>query len=236
MLTSWFTGVTRGTVINHEPKDLNIPPRVSLIITNIENVVNESEDGQDESRFLTLEVRRTPDDMKQIREFIQRARPDIQTELELIQVCWNLITLRTITLHKKIEKDLPIREFKRFLTLCQARALLCNRDTTTDEDIDAMEKFLTYSKPMINSTTPGFTRKESAVFGCLTGNWKTVNEIVKGTGMTMSDVYRALRGREGSFQQPRGGLMSKEPQLEHIEEHSDTENNIHLFRLIPTGE
>ena len=80
VLTSWYTGVDRGTVVNHEPKTLHIPARVSLILTSVESVVQETDDGQDESRFLTLEVRRTADQMKAIREFIQQDHPDIKPD------------------------------------------------------------------------------------------------------------------------------------------------------------
>ena len=231
MLTSWFTGVTRGTVVNHAKKDLHIPPRVSLILTSVENVVLETDDGQDESRFLTLEVRRTTDQMKAIRSFIQEDHPDIKPFLEVVHAVWTAITPRDVKLHKTVDKDIPIREFKRYLTLVQAHALLCNRTTTTDEDFDDIDRFLTYSKPMIDSSTPAFTRKEAAVLGCLTDKQMTISEIVSGTGMTIYEVYRALHGIRGSFQNPTGGLMAKEPRLEYVQERSDYLNNVNLFRL-----
>lgn len=232
MLTSWFTGVTRGTVVNHQKKDLHIPARVSLILTSVESVVLETDDGQDESRFLTLEVRRTNDQMKQIRSFIQEDHPDIKPALDVVFAVWTAITPRNVNIHKRVDKDIPIREFKRYLTLVQAHSLLCNRTTTTDADFIAIDQFLTYSKPMINSTTPAFTRKEAAVLGCLsTERRKMISEIVSETGMSILDTYRALRGREGTFQHPSGGLMAKEPRLVYIQERTPGENNIHLFGL-----
>lgn len=229
MLASWHTGVTRGTVVNQTKKDLHIPARVSLILTSVESVVLETDDGQDESRFLTLEVRRTADQMAAIRKFIQQDHPDITSALDVVYAVWSAITPRNVTLHKTVEKDIPIREFKRYLTLVQAHALLCNRNTTIDADFDAIEKFLTYSKPMIDSTTPAFTRKEAAVLGCLSIAKKTVGEIVSATGMTMQDVYRALHGKEGTFQNPKGGLMAKEPRLEYVQVSTPGANNIHMF-------
>lgn len=231
MLTSWQTGSVRGTVIQNAAQDLIIPARVSLILSSLDSVVSQSDEAQDESRFLTLEVKRSPEQMAAIRQFIQGDRPDIKKERGLICAVWDLITPREVKLHKVIEKDLPIREFKRFLTLCQARALLQNRTETTDADFDAIEKFLTYSRPMINSTTAAYTPKEAAVRDCLTVNAMTVPEIVTATGMTIQNVYRALHGVKGTFQKPNGGLMGKEPLIEHIEERSETLNNIHLFRL-----
>ena len=129
----------------------------------------ETDDGQDESRFLTLEVRRTPEQMKAIRTFIQEDHPDIKPALDVVYAVWTAITPRNVKIHKTVDKDIPIREFKRYLTLVQAHALLCNRTTTADADFVAIDQFLTYSKPMLNSTTPAFTRKEAAVLGCLTG-------------------------------------------------------------------
>lgn len=231
VLTSWFTGVDRGTVTNNEPKTLHIPARISLILTSIDSVVSQSDEGQDESRFLTLEVHRTSDQMAAIRQFIQSNKPDLKKELSTISAVWNLITPREITLHKTIEKDLPIREFKRFLTLCQARALLCNRSSTNDQDFDAIEKFLSYSRPMINSTTAAFTRREAVVRGVLTDKLKSVSDIVDETGMSIADVYRALHGNRGTFQNPTGGLMQKESRLQHSEERPEHKNTIHQFRL-----
>jgi hypothetical protein len=232
MLTSWFTGVTRGTVVNHTKKDLHIPARVSLILTSVESVVLETDDGQDESRFLTLEVRRTPDQMAAIRQFIQEDHPDIKPALDVVYAVWTAITPRKVKIHKILDKDIPIREFKRYLTLVQAHALLCNRTTTTDADFVAIDHFLTYSKPMINSTTPAFTRKEAAVLGCLVpGKMKAVADIVSEASMTIQDVYRAVHGREGTFQNPRGGLMAKEPRLLYARERTEGENDIHRFGL-----
>ena len=231
MLTSWFTGVTRGTVVNHIKKDLHIPPRVSLILTSVESVVLETDDGQDESRFLTLEVRRTKEQMAEIRTFIQEEHPDITAALEIVYAVWESMSARNVALHKTIEKDIPIREFKRYLTLVQAHALLCNRATTIDADFLAIDHFLTYSKAMIDSSTPAFTRKEAAVRDCLTDKWKTIPELVTETGLSIDTVYRAIRGRKGTFAQPGGGLMAKEPRLEHREERSEWTNNNHTFRL-----
>ena len=65
---------------------------------------------------------------------------------------WDLIASQNVTLHKKVDLDITMREFTRYLSLVQAHAILCNRTTTTDADFIAIDQFLTYSKPMINST------------------------------------------------------------------------------------
>jgi hypothetical protein len=229
MLTSWHTGVERGCVINMKTEMLHTPPRISLILTSIDSVVAQSEEGQDESRYLTLEVRRTPDQMMGIRKFIQEGKKDISKEIEVVRALWDLITPQEITRHKIVERDLPVREFRRFLTLIQARALLHGRTTTTDEDYDAIEKFLTYSKPMINSTTAAFTRSEAAVRSILTKDPKTIPDIVEETGLSIYRVYRAIRGAKGNFTTPGGGLMEKEPNLIHVIVKDEFVNDKHTF-------
>ena len=231
VLTSWYTGVDRGTVVNHEPKTLHIPARVSLILTSVESVVQETDEGQDESRFLTLEVKRTADQMKVIREFIQQDHPDIKQDLEVIHAVWIAITPRDVKIHRAIERNVPIRELKRFLTMVQSHALLCNRTETTEADFSAIDMFLSYSKPMIDSETPAFKRKEAVVLQCLSSKPMTVSEIVDATGISILEVYRALRGTTGSFSTPSGGLMQKERRLIHNEERSATQNNLHTFKL-----
>ncbi len=232
MLTSWFTGVDRGSVTNQDARTLHIPARISLILTAVESMVRETDEGQDESRFLTLEVRRTTEQMKKIRDFVQEPHPDVGPDLDIIYAVWSLITPGVVALHKKIETEIPIREFKRYLTLAQSHALLCNRTTTTDADFLAIDQFLTYSKPMINSTTPGFLRNEMVIMQCLVdGKHKTAQEIQDSTGLTIQAVYKALRGKEGTFQNPKGGLMSKEPKLEYARESVPGINDMHTFWL-----
>lgn len=210
ILTSWHDGVKRGTVTpTGQARDLEVPRHVSLILTCIESVCEESADGQDESRFLTMEIRRSPEDDRQIRAFIQEKKPDIIQELEIIRGIWGIIPVREIKLHKRLDVDIPVRDFKRFMTLVKCHALLCNRDQTTDEDIDAIEKFLNYSKPMLDSTTAAYTRPEKVVFSVLTNKKQTMNEISSLTNLAFLQVVRAIRGGRGSFADPRGGLLAK---------------------------
>jgi hypothetical protein len=210
ILTSWHDGVKRGTVTSTgKALDLTVPRHVSLILTCIENVVEESADGQDESRFLTMEIRRSHEDDRLIREFIQQEKPDITPALEIIHGIWKIIPVREIKLHKELEQDIPIRDFKRFMTLVKCHAQLCNRNQTTDEDIDAIEKFLNYSKPMLDSTTAAYTRPELVLIGALSQDRKNPNELSIISGLNHQQVIRAVHGAEGTFTKPRGGLMAK---------------------------
>ena len=204
MLTSWFTGVDRGSVTNQDARTLHIPARISLILTAVESMVRETDEGQDESRFLTLEVRRTTEQMKKIRDFVQEPHPDVGPDLDIIYAVWSLITPGVVALHKKIETEIPIREFKRYLTLAQSHALLCNRTTTTDADFLAIDQFLTYSKPMINSTTPGFLRNEMVIMQCLVdGKHKTAQEIQDSTGLTIQVCLQSPSRERRDFPKPQ---------------------------------
>lgn len=231
MLTSWFTGVKKGTVIKGEPVSLYIPKRVSLMLTSVDDVVDTSVEGQDESRFLTLEVRRTKEQLRDIAKFIQLPSPDIRGYLNVVYAIWDRILPRTVYIHREIELSGTIREFTRYLTLIKAHALLCNRDTTDDTDIAAIDEFLSYSKPMLNSTTAAFTRNEAAVRGCLTDFPKTIAQISKESGLPIRGVYTAIRGKSGTFDTPSGGLMMKEPRLIFKVERSELQNQIFTLQL-----
>jgi hypothetical protein len=102
-----------------------------------------------------------------------------------------------------------IRESKRFLTLVKSHALLCNRDTVTAKDIKEVEKFLTYSKPMLNATTAAYTRNEAAVMGVLGNGWKTIDEIKLEAKISDQRTRRAIHGRHGTVEKPDGGLLEK---------------------------
>ena len=236
ILTSWKTGCDRGTVRNQEAIDQHIPSRVSLILTSIESVCKETDEGQDESRYLSVKISRTKEDQKAIREFIQEPHPDISGELETIYAVWDIISTDVeVKQHKVVETDVPFREFKRFLALIKARALLMGRTETIDDDIDAIQKFLKYSNPMIDSTTAGFTTYEKMVDACLVYDaWLTVPQIQEKTGLKFYIVARALRGSRGTFQSPSGGLLVKS-KIKMTTERREYENNITLFKKFVSG-
>jgi hypothetical protein len=220
ILTSWHEGVIRGTVINNKAVDLEVPKHVSLILTSIDSVCEIGKEGQDESRFVTVEVRRTAELDKEIREFIQKQRVDISKQLSLIHTVWNLIPEQEVTIHKLIDRNCTIREFKRFMTFVKCNALLHNRTTTTDDDFNEVESFLAYSKPMIDAQTPAHQRDEEAILSILTSQWKTIKEIRHDTGMSYLRTIRAIRGNTGTMENPSGGLLNDK--LVNIDYNTDT--------------
>lgn len=214
VLTSWHDGVLHGTVINQAPKNLTIPRHVSLVLTSIESVCKTTADAQDESRFLTLEIHRSADQEREIREFIQQKKEDVSHHIRVIHEVWNIIPKKPVILHKSFDNEFPVREFKRYLTLLKCNALLYNRDVTTEQDVEDVKAFLSYSKPLIDSKTAAYTRNERAVIDALNGVWQTPNDLKKGTGMPQASIFRALRGKAGTFERPEGGLLVKDKALE----------------------
>lgn len=234
ILTSWDTGSNRGTVNNGESKELHIPPRVSLILTNIDSVCGNTDDGQDESRFFNLEIRRTPEDIKTIMDLRQDEVANIDHELSVIMAVWELIPeMNSVRRHRKVTSDLTLREFNRYLELVTGHALLCGRTLTNDDDFIEVEALLGNTIKMVDSTTAGFTRREIAVIQVLNDCQNhDVNEISKKAKMSPIAVYKALRGKSGTFRNASGGLLAKvKGNLSHIVERSDLENDRNVFVL-----
>lgn len=218
MLTSWHDGVERGIVKFPDPLTVVIPKHVNLILTAVDSVVEESAEGQDESRFLTIVITRTKEDVNEIAKFVQQDKPDVSKDIEVLLMVWDCIPQKKVSLHKIFEQKGQIREFKRYLTLLKCNALLHNRTKTNDHDVEEVDQFLTYSKPMIDQKTAGYDRDEKIIIQVLTdnrGSWQSTDDIKNKSNLPLLQVYRALRGRRGTFQCPSGGLMSKSKLLEH---------------------
>ena len=233
ILTSWEEGVTRRTVSNHKGTDLKVPKRVSLIMTNVDSVARETDDGQDESRYLTIEVRHTPIEMERIWKFVQtEATPFDKERMTVLHLVWDEMPSDVdIILHKEFPFKGTMRETKRFATMVQAHALLRNSPTTSDVDIDAVEQLLTYSKKMVNSNTAPLTRNEEALLNTLTKEWEVCKDVAARLKITQDKLYVAIRGKNGSFDNPTGGLLKKEARFEVRQTNNPEEANAKSIRL-----
>jgi hypothetical protein len=218
VLTSWDTGVERESMDGTKTEHLSVPKHINLVLTTVDQIVEVSEDGQDESRFLTLPI--TTDAVKErtIRDFMQAEKPSIDLELWMVHTFMEQMPRRKVTLHRSFTDTGPEtrREFKRYLTLLKCHALLCNRETTNEEDVVAINTFLTYTRPMVNSTTPGLDDKHRAVLDCLptiTGKppdkygLLSILDIMRETKLTDGKVRRVLHGKGGTIENPVGGLL-----------------------------
>ena len=216
ILSSWATGVHRGTVnTNREAETLYIPPRITLILTAVDTVSKLSDDGQDESRFLTLEIRRTHEDEERIKEIMQQEKPDISHEMEIISAVWELIPEIEVKIPFLFKTSLTLREFNKFMAVVRASALLHNRVIASSDDVKFANELFTYCRQMIRGDISGFTRNEKALIQLLNencgngGRYLTTADISKECNIPNSSVYSALRGKNGSFEKPNGGLVTK---------------------------
>ena len=233
ILTSWDSGVERMTVNQGKGVELKVPKRVSLIMTNVESVAQVSDDGQDESRYLTIEVRHTNDEMERIWKFVQlEAQPFDKGRMTLLHMVWDEMPLDVdIALHKEFPFKGTMRETKRFATMVQAHALLCGRQTTSDADITAVENLLSYSKKMISSSIAPLTRNEEALRATLTPEWEPCPDVAARLKITRDKLYVAIRGKNGSFENPTGGLLKKEARFEAKQASNPDESNVRYIRL-----
>ena len=233
ILTSWDTGVGRLTVNKGDAEEISVPARVSLIMTNVDSVARETDDGQDESRYLTIEVRRTMEELEQIFRFVQTEMKTFdKSQMDMLRMVWDIMPMDIeIKLHRKFPFQGTMRESKRYLTMIQSHALLCGRDTTQESDVDEIDKLLTYSKKMVNSNTAPLTRAELALKTALTQEWEDAKSLSVRTKMTRDKIYKAARGREGSFDNPTGGLIVKEPRFETRTISTESESNMREFRM-----
>jgi len=216
ILTSWDTGVERLTVNLGKGVELKVPKRVSLIMTNVDSVARETDDGQDESRYLTIEVRRTTYEMEQIFKFVQTdAREFDVDQMTMLRMVWdNIPAMVNVKLHRVFDFQGTMRESKRFLTMVQAHALLCGREETNESDVEEIVKLMTYAKKMVNSNTAPLTRNEAALIATLTQEWEPCGDVAARLKITRDKLYIACRGKRGSFDNPTGGLVVKEPRFE----------------------
>lgn len=212
ILTAWEEGSDRETMAGKEWVTVKVPKRLNMILTSVESVSRETDDGQDESRFLTLDILRDTESDRAIRRFMQQPKSDISGNIAIIQTTWEIIPETEVSLHRVIERELPFREFARYLSLVKACALLHNRTTTTEDDLRFVDMLLQRSRPMIAGDIAGLTKNEKAVMDFLKTRpeVRSMKEIQQGLGIPLNAVYRALRGRVGTFQSPTGGLLMKE--------------------------
>lgn len=201
-----------------------------MILTTADTVAKVSDENQDESRFLILEIRRTEYDRHKIRVAMQGTPPDIAEDLKVIESVWtvmpkcvinatnNAVTGNTVAFHRLFDAEIPLRDFQRYLAMIRASALLHGRTTTTDDDVVFVANVLSYARHSINSTTAGLTPIERAVQQTLQKEAHvypvSISQIQGFTNLPVYTVYRALRGKDGSFEHPVGGLLTKDPNVQ----------------------
>jgi len=223
MLAGWREPTTYYTV-DRASKEVHIKQRITQITTSADGLSNVSSEGQNESRFSTIEIQRTGEQLKAILDFIRTEHEPIsKDENERRLAAWQFIIDNPRDIEIPFSKEITVsdeslskfREFKKFLCLIRASALLHGRTIATQADFHKAQKLWTYLLLMLDNETAGFPKSERVVF-------ETIMELSKGgkrvrlstlkstlSKMNESNIYRALRGREGTFSNATGGLLSK---------------------------
>jgi hypothetical protein len=244
ILTSWSEGCTRGVVgKNGNIENYAIPARISLILTAVDEIVENSDDAQDESRFLTLELRTDEQRERHIKKMTLLGTIDISERLKVVLAVWdliqdtyvkiptNIVPINTDAIAKdSFIDDMTTREFKRYITLLKAHALLCNRDTVDNTDVKAVKLMLTRTRSMIAADIAGMTMREKAVRNAIERLNRpcTIAEIKNELNNVFPDhaIRRALRGKTGTLESPTGGLLKKDKTLSMK---NDLDTREHVF-------
>jgi len=223
MLAGWREP-TRYYTVDRKSKTIHLKERITQIVTSADGLAEVNSDGQNESRFCTIEIRRSEDQMKEIMKFIRAEKiPISNDDRKLLESAWKFIINNPRNIEIPFSGDIliddsavyKIREFKKFLCLIRASAILHGRDIASQEDFNKATKLWTYLLLMLDNETAGFSKSENTVFQKLTelssGGKRVYLSSLKTTLSKMREpnIYRALRGRVGTFTNPTGGLLSK---------------------------
>lgn len=225
IIAGWRGKSMYYSVDNGESKGIVVPERITQIITSADGIATTDTEGQNESRFTTIEISRSKETLVSIIDFIKKTDQDLDAPIDkkLLDVIWSLITNRKLRVEIPYLDNISVgdealtklREFKKFLCLIRAVALLRGRTVANTEDFDEAQKLWSYILVMIDNEIPGLTKTENVVFKKiqqLTGGGKRVELSALKSALpelAESSIYRAFSGKNGSFTNPTGGLLTK---------------------------
>lgn len=249
ILSGWLDGYTYHSVEDGKPKEMYIPNRISRIVTNTESLSHEFSCGQDESRFVQIEIFRNEETARMIIDFIQEPHVEPKEDIEICRAILKHIAdidLK-VTIPKLNKDNIPdprqIRRVKQEMTVQRCVAILNGRTEATEEDIREANMFMGYTLRMLSPELPGLGRNEKYIYDIIyeyfskskgTQSLPIPDLQMKTNGkLTSSRFYDALRGDGGTFDNPSGGLLKKVPGL-HIR--NVTESNEYGTKVLSTKE
>lgn len=237
ILSGWLDGYTYHSVEDGKPKEMYIPNRISRIVTNTESLSHEFSCGQDESRFVQIEIYRHDETARSIIEFIQEPHVEPKEDIEICRAILKMISELNakITIPKLNINNIPdpkqIRRVKQEMTVQRCIAIMNGRTEATQEDISVANVYLGYTLRMLSPELPGLGRNEKYIYDIIyeyfqkskgTASISIPDLQLKTNGkLTSSRFYDALRGDGGTFDNPSGGLLKKVPGL-HIRNVSES--------------
>ena len=75
-------------------------------------------------------------------------------------------------------------------------------------------------------------KAQIAILECLSdGKKKTVDDFAGVSGTSKSNIYRVLRGKRGTLENPKGGLLVTEPRLKRSIDYEVNQTPTYLFWL-----
>jgi hypothetical protein len=227
ILAAWEEGYDYNSVEEGETHTIRLPPRINRIITNTSSISKELSQGQDDSRFVTIELNRDTDSARQICEFIQKPHPVPEHRIAVCRAIFDLIAHRKPLVEiPEIKADdimdpLQLRRFKQELTTRKAITVMNGRTVATEDDIRQAKEFLIYTRKMLSTEVPGLSRNERVVYQLIydyfmsdNGNQKpemAVDSLKERCVLPSSSFYNSLRGEGGTFESPTGGLLAAIP-------------------------
>ncbi len=85
--------------------------------------------------------------------------------------------------------------------------------------------------PIVKRYVPR-SKAQIAILECLSdGKKKTVDDFVGVSGTSRSNIYRVLHGKRGTFKNPKGGLLVREPRLKRSISYEVNRAPTYLFWL-----
>jgi hypothetical protein len=228
ILAGWKESYDYFTVDKQTDRKISLPKRLTRIVTNISAISEEASEGQDSSRFITIEINRSQDQLREIYNFLMvDEQKDITEDLPLIMEVWNDIKKGgeikvpyKVDIQCKDEGLSKLREVKKFLTTIKSIATLrghCNATLADFYEAAEMFNYLTLMQTNVYDTPSKCELEVLQAIKDLTlkTHFCTVAEICNQfPKKNQPSIYAALRGGHGgTFQEPTGGLLTKIPEL-----------------------
>ena len=249
ILSGWLDGYVYHSVEDGKPKEMYIPNRISRIVTNTESLSHEFSCGQDESRFVQIEIYRNEETARQIVEFIQEPHAEPVEDIEICRAILRMIAEHNakIVIPKLDTSMIPdlkqIRRVKQEMTVRRCVAIMNGRTEATPEDIETANVYLGYTLRMLSPELPGLGRNEKYIYDIIYEYFSkskgtsaiSIPDLQMRTNgkLTSSRFYDSLRGDGGTFDNPSGGLLKKVPGL-HIR--NVTESGEYGTKVLSTKE
>jgi len=231
IISAWSDGYDYISVMDGETHTVRLPARINRVITNTTNISSELSAGQDDSRFITIELSRNKQTAELICDFIQEEHQFPEHDAAVCRMIFKIITQAkpTVSIPKLVNIIDPrqIRRVKQEMSALKAITVLNGRTTATDADMKDANIYLGFTRRMLSPEIPGLGKNERELYSAVYSYF--VREGLNRTSMRLTTLkersqvpesrfYEALRGNKGTFESPTGGLLSMIPGMHIIEE------------------